>query len=289
MRPQTIQIYLPHGDPQGLRVAEITTRTVQVFDIPRTELQGFFALPESNQVAVYYLFSDESDDSRTQCYVGQTGTAGRRLKQHLDGKAFWTRALVAVSRTNTQTETHARYLEWKSIEAGHDSGRYRMENSNGGSRPHTPAPLEAECEEIFETIDTLLSTLGYPVFKPLASVDPKATDIRVFCDRRGAKAEGIYSDDGLTVVKGSRCRALATGSTTPGQRTQRARLLAEGILIMDGDSPVFAQDYLFKTPSGASQAVLFAPTNGWTEWRTADGTTLHDATGRGQSEPDEHA
>ena len=28
--PKTIQIYLPGGDPRGIRVAEVTTRIVQV-------------------------------------------------------------------------------------------------------------------------------------------------------------------------------------------------------------------------------------------------------------------
>ena len=31
-RAQTIQIYLPSGDPAGLRVASLTTRTVRVFE-----------------------------------------------------------------------------------------------------------------------------------------------------------------------------------------------------------------------------------------------------------------
>jgi hypothetical protein len=29
MIPKTIQIFLPGGDPQGIRIAEITTRIVQ--------------------------------------------------------------------------------------------------------------------------------------------------------------------------------------------------------------------------------------------------------------------
>ena len=32
MTPKTIQIFLPGGDPRGIRVAEITTRIVQVID-----------------------------------------------------------------------------------------------------------------------------------------------------------------------------------------------------------------------------------------------------------------
>ncbi|MFG0297460.1 MAG: DUF4357 domain-containing protein, partial [Maioricimonas sp. JB045] len=35
-------------------------------------------------------------------------------------------------------------------------------------------------------------------------------------------------------------------------------------------------DYLFKTPSGAASVVLGRTANGWIEWKTADGRTLHD-------------
>ena len=31
--PQTIQIFLPSGDPQGIRIAAITTRIVQVIEL----------------------------------------------------------------------------------------------------------------------------------------------------------------------------------------------------------------------------------------------------------------
>jgi hypothetical protein len=226
MRPQTIQIYLPFGDPQGIRVAEITTRTVQVFDVPRNETAAFFETPESD-------------------------------------------------------------LEWKSIKAGNESGRYALENGTAGSRPHTPAPLEAECEEIFDTIDTLLSTLGFPLFKPLATRAPKPTDLLVFCKGRGAEAKGVYSSDGLTVFKGSRCAAKPTNKATPPSlHARRAKLIEDGTLVLESEVPVFARDTLFKTPSGAADVVMFRSANGWTEWRTEDGTKLNDATGRsgGQGE-----
>ena len=53
--PKTIQIFLPSGEPTGIRVAEITTRIVQLIEVPRKRLPEFFAMPESAQVAVYYL------------------------------------------------------------------------------------------------------------------------------------------------------------------------------------------------------------------------------------------
>ena len=282
MRPQTIQIYLPFGDPQGLRVAEVTTRTVQVFDVPRSEVGPFFDMPESDQVAVYFLFGDETEDSRTQCYVGQTNSCRQRFKDHLKTKAFWTRALVAVSRTNTKTDTHARYLEWKSIRDGVEAARYKIENGNAGVRPHTPAPLEAECKEIFDTISTLLATLGFPLFQPLATAAPKSTDHVVFCTSRGAEAKGIYSSDGLTVFKGSKCAVTPTAKATPESvHARRRRMIEDGTLEIVQDVPVFARDTLFKTPSGAADVILFRSANGWTEWKTRTGVSLNDATKRG--------
>lgn len=55
-RPQTIQIFLPQGDPAGIRMAEITISTVRVFDVPRTLLTDFLKIPEAGQVGLYFYF-----------------------------------------------------------------------------------------------------------------------------------------------------------------------------------------------------------------------------------------
>jgi hypothetical protein len=49
--------FLPGGEPQGIRVAEITTRIVQIVEVPRSLIGDFLKMPESSQVAVYFLFS----------------------------------------------------------------------------------------------------------------------------------------------------------------------------------------------------------------------------------------
>lgn len=40
-RPQTIQIFLPAGDPRGMRVAEITTHIVRVIEVLHGQLSEF--------------------------------------------------------------------------------------------------------------------------------------------------------------------------------------------------------------------------------------------------------
>lgn len=130
--PKTIQIFLPGGDPEGIRVGEITTRILQVIEVPRSLLSDFFKMPESNQVALYFLIS-ESD--APQVYIGQTGDLRARLTSHNKNKEFWERALIVVSRTNSLNQTHGLYLEWHCIQAVRDVGRYSDENGTSGTRP----------------------------------------------------------------------------------------------------------------------------------------------------------
>ena len=100
-RPQTIQIYLPAGDPRGMRVAEITTRIVRVVEVPRSQLGEFLKMPEALQVGVYFLIGELSDSGLPRVYIGQSGNVGKRLVQHNQdtdrGNDFWNRALVVVS------------------------------------------------------------------------------------------------------------------------------------------------------------------------------------------------
>ena len=147
-RPQTLQIFLPSGDPQGIRVAEITTRIVRVIEVPRSLLAEFLRMPEASQVGVYFLVGPRDDSDDMALYIGQSGAVGPRLSQHNQEKDFWNRALVVVSLTNNLTQTHALFLEWLSIRDAKAAGRYTMENGNGGARPHTPMPLEPDCQKI---------------------------------------------------------------------------------------------------------------------------------------------
>jgi len=143
-----------------MRVAEITTRIVRVIEVPRSELGEFVKSPEAQQVGVYFLMGDLSDVGLPRAYIGQSGNVGKRLVQHNQendkGKDCWNRAFVVISLTNSMTQTHALFLEWFAISEAIKAGRYSLENGNNGARPHTPAPLEADCHEIHETTATLL-------------------------------------------------------------------------------------------------------------------------------------
>ncbi len=279
---KTIQIFLPSGDPRGLRVAEITTRIVQVIELPRTRLDEFAAMPESGQVGLYFLFGAADDGGEQQVYVGQTGDLRARLSSHHAKKEFWQRALVLISRTNSLTQTHALFLEWHCLKLAAEAGRYIVENGNAGSKPHTPPPLEADCLEIFETGAILLATLGFPVFESLGR---RAISERFHCTAAGADGVGTLNDDGFVVLKGSVGRRENVPSIrgTSFERF-RARLIESGVMRVDGEKVVFERDHLFGSPSMAAIALLGRTANGWTSWKTKDGRTLHELKRQG-SEP----
>ena len=90
---KTIQIYLPKGNPRGLRLAEMTTRTVRLIEIPRIHIDDFFAMQDANQVGLYFLIGDTDSIDKPLLYIGQTGDLKARLNQH-HKKDFWTRAFV---------------------------------------------------------------------------------------------------------------------------------------------------------------------------------------------------
>lgn len=275
-RPKTIQIYLPGGDPRGIRVAEITTRIVQVLEVPRSLLPEFLTMPESDQVAVYFLVGQGDDGDDPRVYVGQSGDLRARLSQHHKQKDFWERVLVMVSRTDSLTQTHALFLEWHCMQAIQKAGRFLAENGNKGVRPHTPAPLEADCLEIFETGHMLLATLGYPLFDAVAkSTTGSGDDQPFFCKSSGADGRGVYTSDGFVVLKGSRGRKEIVASLvgTAGA-AHRESLIEAGVLAVDGDMVVFTRDHLFRTPSGAAIALMGRTANGWLEWKSKDGQTL---------------
>jgi len=277
-RPQTIQIYLPTGDPRGMRVAEITTRIVRVIEVPRSQLADFLKMPEAQQVGVYFLMGELSEAGLPRAYIGQSGNVGSRLVQQNKDKDFWNRALVVISLTNSMTQTHALFLEWFAIAEATKAGRYSLENGNTGSQPYTPAPLQADCHEIHETAATLLATLGQPIFKPLVNAPPaKGAPELFYCKGSGANGVGEYTAEGFVVLKDSRGR-LENVASIQGTSSERFRekLLKEGILNIDNGGVVFTRDTLFTSPSMAATALQGRSANGWVEWKDAKGRTLDE-------------
>jgi hypothetical protein len=198
------------------------------------------------------------------------------MRKHNAEKEFWQTAVLLISRTHSFTQAHIKHLEWLSIQKAREASRFAVENGNEGSAPHVPEPMQADLEDIFSTASVLLGALGYPVFEPVAgAITIKAPGGPVVsggeelfeCTGPSAKATGRMVEDGFVVLKGSLARAqLVKSAKDSFVENKQQELLAEGILVQEGESLRFAEDYRFNTPSGAAMVVLGRHANGWTEW-----------------------
>lgn len=273
MKPsgKTIQIYLPDGNPRSLKIAEITSRTVQAILIPRSILDEAAKRPELDNVGVYLLFG--SSDSKPLVYIGEAENCLSRLKQHNKSKDFWTHAIAFISKTHFFTKTHIKFLEWLSCEQALKANRFALENGNAPSRPHLSESVEADLYDNFETIQILASTLGYPIFDVIKKPTKKEV---IECSGKLAKAEGEYTEDGLVVFAGSACNLEETPTAGSWIIGMRKDLVEKGILVESNKVLKFVSDYIFSSPSAAAGVVLGRRANGWIEWKFKDGKTLDE-------------
>jgi hypothetical protein len=116
----------------------------------------------------------------------------------------------------------------------------------------------------------------HPVPDPvLKTVAISKTGEIFFCKASGANGRGLYTVEGFKVLKGSigRKESIASiVSKTP--EPYRVKLLDSGVMREKGETVIFEQDYLFRSPSMAATALIGKTANGWLEWKTEDGIPL---------------
>jgi predicted GIY-YIG superfamily endonuclease len=272
--PKTIQIFLPDGSARSIRIAEITSRTVQAVLIPRIKLKDAEKRSEIKNVGIYFLFGESDDGVKPLVYIGETEDCYQRLKQHNQNKDFWNIAVVITSRTNSFTKAHAKYLEWYSHALAKEIDRFKIESTSSATKPFVSEQMEADLLDNFDTIKILLSTLGYPIFEELSkSRDKKEV---LFCKGKDAFAEGEYIDDGFVVFKGSKANPIETKSAGAWLYGLSKKLVENDILKHDKNILVFTADYIFSSPSAAAASILARRANGWIEWKNKDGKTLDE-------------
>lgn len=303
MTPKTIQLYLPDGRWQGLRIAEVTSRNVQALCIPRKALYDTEERGDIHRVGLYFLIGELSGDKPLAVYVGEAENCFERLKQHDQKKGFWHTSVVWVSKTGSFTKAHVKYLESLSIRELRKREVVSLENIAIPAKPFVPEPMEVDLLDHFETGCLLMEALGFPVFqnqppkaKPAAKpalAEPaplKVIDItqinldhKWICKSKKAVAVGVYEDDQFVVLKGS--KAALKESTTANQyiRQERRRLIQRGILLPDLDHYIFAMDCAFPSPTNAAEVVQGKRIDGWAAWKNSQNESLGDVIRRKSS------
>lgn len=274
VQPQTIQIFLPDGNPRGVRIAEITNRTVKAILFPRNQFDYILQRNELENVGFYFLFG-ETEGGKPMVYIGEAEDCKVRLSEHQRKKDFWNYAAVIISKTHAFTKTHVKFLEHTAITKAKEINRYVLDNSSASNRPYVTESMEADMLDCFDTAKVLLSTLGFPLFESISRETVSTTVSDIFKLRgNGVFAEGNLTDEGFVVFKNSEAKINTAPSCHNFLIDMRERLLEEGILIQAGETYKFTHDYVFSSPSTAAGVVLGRSANGWNKWKNYENKTL---------------
>ncbi|MES1933498.1 hypothetical protein T35B1_12856 [Salinisphaera shabanensis T35B1] len=278
-RPTSIRIFLADGTPEGLRVVEKSNWTGRAVVVSRSEIGRALARDELRQPGVYVL-TGPAEDGAPRLYVGEADVLGDRLKQHVAGKEFWTRAVAFTSTNEGLNKAHVRYLESRLIEMAKRANQWAVENGTAPAVPPLSEADRADAEWFLGEMLVIFPVLGIDAFESAAgqarpetsSTQPQPTELCL--DERGARARGREVADGFVVLEGSMARLDETGSIHEHMRDLRQQLQDRGVLIRDGQGLRFAQDFRFNSPSSAAGVLVGGSANGRICWKDERGRTL---------------
>src|SRR5262245_40988184 len=102
----SVRVFLPDGDPSGIKVIEKSNWTGTGLVIPRALFARAIIRPELGRTGVYLLVGEAENGPLPRIYVGEGDPVRPRLEQHGRAKDFWTHAVVFTSKDQGLNKAH---------------------------------------------------------------------------------------------------------------------------------------------------------------------------------------
>ena len=178
----TIRMFMPDGDPEGVRLIDRMNWTGQGIVFPRSKWSEVKSRDEFGRTGVYILTGySEGDDDLLTIYVGQADGIKNRIDSHAINKDFWDTGIVFVSNSGGGlNRAHVTWLEYALVARAHETKRCKIDNGNVPQEPALSEAEKADIQAFLREILQILPLVGLRVFEaPRAldspSVSPKPT------------------------------------------------------------------------------------------------------------------
>lgn len=277
MPSATIKIFLVHGDANRLRVAELSNWTGKALAAPRNEFDNLMVREESTCPGIYFLTGIDPETEKPVVYIGEAESIRDRLRSHL-GKDFWNQIIFFVSKDESLTKAHIRYLEGRLIEQAKSASRSIIANSQNSSAK-LPESDREDMEIFLEKILQLMPVLGADFLVPILVKQEATKKMKeLFCVIKGLKATGIQSTTGFVVLKGSQAvlEERPAAHKYPWLINLRKKLIDNKTLMPLNGILIFSVDTEFPSSSTAAAVIHGGTANGLVTWKNKDGQTLKD-------------
>ena len=289
----SMEITVPSGHPEELRIVEIPQWSGIGFMFPRNERQKVVQMRgnELKKPGIYILWGQD-DDGQDRVYIGETDSLDDRLKNHTD--TFWNDTIVFTSRDGSINKAHVLFVESELVAIARKAGRCIVANVNDPQKSNLNETQRITAQIFLERLLLCLETVGVPFFRRLpenptikASQSPNTiaktggppTVLLYLAGGQGRRqfdASGYVHGSEFIVFKGSRAAKENVRSASAQIRRNRAALVEDGYFIDRGNIYELVNDHVFSSPSSAGQAITGRACNGRAEWKTNEERPLSE-------------
>jgi hypothetical protein len=168
--PYTIRIFVPYGNPEGLRIIDRMNWTGLGIAFPREDWPKIKQRAEFGRAGVYILSGrteNDTDDDLPTIYIGQGDVVRPRLENHFVNKDFWSDAAVFVSSTagGGLNRAHATWLEHALIHRAIKVNQSHLENSTEPQEPQLSEAERADTQAFLREVLQILPLIGLNCFE----------------------------------------------------------------------------------------------------------------------------
>lgn len=270
----SIRIFLPGGDPEGLRTIEKSNWSGAGVVIPRALIGEARQRRELDRTGVYVLTGPPDEPGLPLIYVGEGDPIRPRLDQHAARKDFWTTCIAFTSKDENLNKAYVQFIEARLVALAAQAKRCVLDNNNFPALPSMSEADATDAEGFLAEMLLCFPVLGLNVFAPVPFVGRDARLLHL--SSKGIQAQGMETPDGFVVRVGSGAVKDEVPSCHAFLKELRTALISNGVLRPEASDYVFAQDYVFASPSTAAGVVQGRAANGRVDWKSSDGRTLKE-------------
>ena len=272
-RPFSIRIFVPDGDPDGLRLVEKSNWTGIGVVFNRTGYKQVVSRSEFDRTGIYVLVGFSEESVLPTLYIGEGDPVKNRLNNHYSNKEFWDWGVFFVTKDSSLNKAHVKHLESRLLQLAKAAKQCRLNNTQTSLAPTLSEAELADVESFLLDMLNIFPLLGLGVFEKTATAKASKKDL-LYIKAKGIEASGYEDPKGFVVTAGSGMFADETPSIHNGMSNLRAELLQQEVVIKGNDGFVFAENYVFSSPSTAAGVVQGRAANGREDWKTKEGKTL---------------
>ena len=279
---QVITMILKNGTSAGIVQCSMKPVDLICYKVPRKRLKEASTIEELNNNGVYILIGEDTASNRkiveVDTYIGKSTDLLHRMIDHNKRKDFWNEVLFFTTKTNSLNEAHSSYIEYALCEEAKrinkDTSRYTILNKQDPKNVKAEDDIVTDAEKYIEIIKVYLDVFGCNLFRENINVDEKNKNENeiLYISFGGDKefARGIITDEGFTVLKGSKVREDT--SNVPKERMKKFEAGRASEDIVNGE---YIRDHVYTTPSEASVIILANSNNGREMWKNKEGKSIN--------------